>query len=523
MLVQLQCPQCGAPMEVDDQQEQVFCSFCGTRIANLKEKLEVTQNVNVSGTVRHVMDRSNEPNLYISYATANSSVVMVVRIVDTGTKNTYFNGQTQTYHLSQGRHDIVLKIGRKNYDRTIFIPADNTPVRINAAYNGRNAEITIDQPNYTYVANADGSYSVQQIQQTVAEKKKPQSVFGIIAFVLSLTAYGAVIGVPLAIVDFIRMKKDKEHSHGLAIAGFIIGTVMLLVLVPGWLGLWKDTPSDSGSPSVTQTISRSNTDPTDDPNGGKKEKKGFNTNTNRSYQIGDYTIQIPNYFYEREKTNGLIKVATAQKNADAYLVFSYEYVGASQAEYDAKKDEISAAIINTLDNAKTTSKESVRISGYSGTLLNGSCSVEGFDASFMVAHAYDYARENIVYFLFVQKTEGKFDYASDAKKIIISLKTASSVTTTPSPTTHTGIRPQFQKAMEGYLNFFKEYCKFIKKYASSPDASMLTQYYSMLNQYARAMEELDAIDESELSQEELKLYLDTMNEINKMLIGLAGT
>ena len=127
MLVKLQCPQCRAQMEIDDQQEHIFCSFCGTKIANLREKVEITQNVNVSGTVRHVMDRSNEPNLYISYATANSSVVMVVRIVDTGTKNTYFNGQTQTYHLSPGRHDIVLKIGRKNYDRTVFIPADNAP------------------------------------------------------------------------------------------------------------------------------------------------------------------------------------------------------------------------------------------------------------------------------------------------------------------------------------------------------------------------------------------------------------
>ena len=88
MLVKMKCPQCGAPMEIDDQQEQAFCSYCGTKVANLKEKVEITQNVNVSGTVRHVMDRSTEPNLYISYATADPTVVMVVRIVDTGTKNT---------------------------------------------------------------------------------------------------------------------------------------------------------------------------------------------------------------------------------------------------------------------------------------------------------------------------------------------------------------------------------------------------------------------------------------------------
>ena len=225
MLVKLQCPHCGASMEVNDSQDKVFCSYCGTEIANLKERIEITQNVNMSGTVRHVMDRSNDPNLYISYASAVPNVVMVVRIVDTGKKNTYLNGQTQTYHLSKGSHTIVLKIGKRNYERTIIIPEDNSPVRINAAYTGRVAEITIDQPN---VGDED-----QQTLRNNHSSGGGKSPLSIVAFILSLTGIASIVGVVLAIIDLINSKKDKKHSHGMSIAALIIGIVFSLSLIVG--------------------------------------------------------------------------------------------------------------------------------------------------------------------------------------------------------------------------------------------------------------------------------------------------
>ena len=128
---------------------------------------------------------------------------------------------------------------------------------------------------------------------------------------------------------------------------------------------------------------------------------------------------------------------------------------------------------------------------------------------------------------FAQKASSTVDYTSDAEKIIRSLKidysNKPSSSTNENNNSETGIRPEFQKMMDGYLQFFNEYCEFIKKYTASPDMSMLKEYTEMMMQYAKAMEDLDKIDEKELSNEELKLYLNTMNEINKMLIGLTGT
>ena len=255
VLVKLTCPHCGAAMDVDDNRDKIFCSFCGTEIANLKEKIEITQNVNMSGTVRHVMDRSNEPNLYISYASAVPSVVMIVNVVDSGIKNTYLNGMSQTYHLSQGQHVVVLKIGKRNYNRTIFIPSDNSPVRINATFTGRSAEITIDQPNETEddKAAADQAQTgSRQAQPLVKTEKKRQSVLAIISFVLSFLLYAAFAAVPLAILDLILSKKDKDHSHGLAIAALIIGTIMSFSMIVTLVGGNKSIITNSAVPVAAE-------------------------------------------------------------------------------------------------------------------------------------------------------------------------------------------------------------------------------------------------------------------------------
>ncbi len=381
MLVKMQCPHCGANMDVNDELDMVVCTYCGSKIANLKQKVEVTQNVNVSGVVKHVMDRSNDPNLIISYATTNPSVVMVVRIVQTGQKNTYLNGQTQTYHLQAGMYQIVLKIGKKNYERTIVIPADNSPVRINAAFIGRRAEITIDQPNVGYVQQ-------QQVLRTNQNTgKRKQSTLAIISFILSLTGFGAVFGIPLAIWDLIRAKKDKDHAHGLAIAGVIIGSVFGMVLI------------SSKTKSCNKITSRS-------------------SETSWSSTVWE------------DKTTELRSEKTSKPTA----------------------------------TAKATPKNTN-----------------------------------------------------------IPTATAPTVAKTPKPTAKpvaAGIRPEFQKAMDEYREFFEEYCKFMKEYTKSPTVAMLTQYYEFLEQYEETMEAWDKLDTNDMTAEEYKLYLDTMNEINKMLMDL---
>ena len=133
------CTSCGATFsQFKNSTNFAFCTYCGGKVVNVTEPKDGNINYN---TQRN----SNAPNLYISYASINPNVFMVTRIVSTGAKHTYVNGQTLPFRLAQGPQTIILKIGKKNYSREIVIPSNNTPVRIYASYNGR-AQITIDQP-----------------------------------------------------------------------------------------------------------------------------------------------------------------------------------------------------------------------------------------------------------------------------------------------------------------------------------------------------------------------------------------
>lgn len=245
MLVNMKCPSCGATMQFDDSKASMDCPYCGNKVANISEQVNVNQNVNVSGTVVHVQDRSNDPNLYISYNTNNPAVGMVSRIVDTGVKGTYVNGQTLTYHLNQGPHTIVLKIGKKNYNRNIVIPPDNQPVRIYASFNGR-AQISIDQPNIP-VSQGDASTagnvsSIQASSTQIQSQGKPKAPLSIVAFILSLTFYLSWAGAGLGAVEIFVLDKEKQKNHIFSYIAMGIGVFLTLCLI---LGLGKSGSKDT--------------------------------------------------------------------------------------------------------------------------------------------------------------------------------------------------------------------------------------------------------------------------------------
>ncbi len=142
----IRCASCGGSLEkFDNPTGFTFCPYCGGSVSKSTTPAYSAQRHNQRQNTRSKRANNNEPNLYISYNTVNPSIGLVTRIVSTGVKNTYINGQTISFHLPQGQQEIILKIGLKNYSRFINIPQSNSPVRIYASYNGR-AQISIDQP-----------------------------------------------------------------------------------------------------------------------------------------------------------------------------------------------------------------------------------------------------------------------------------------------------------------------------------------------------------------------------------------
>ena len=81
-----------------------------------------------------------------------------------------------------------------------------------------------------------------------------------------------------------------------------------------------------------------------------------------------------------------------------------------------------------------------------------------------------------------------------------------------------GIRPEFKKSMESYEAFFDEYIEFMSSFKyEDAGLSALAKYTEFLTKYEKAMTEMDKIDESELTDVEDKLFLETQLRINNKL------
>ena len=81
-----------------------------------------------------------------------------------------------------------------------------------------------------------------------------------------------------------------------------------------------------------------------------------------------------------------------------------------------------------------------------------------------------------------------------------------------------GVSPEFRETMDHYEAFFNDYAAFMKKYAETDDpTSMLLDYADFLEQYTELMAQLDAIEESELSEADAQYYLEVMTRINATL------
>ncbi len=84
-----------------------------------------------------------------------------------------------------------------------------------------------------------------------------------------------------------------------------------------------------------------------------------------------------------------------------------------------------------------------------------------------------------------------------------------------------GVTPEFKQVMDNYEAFFDEYIAFMSKLGNdndSDDLSVLGDYFSMLEKEAKMMEEMEAIDESELSEADDAYYLEVTMRIYQKLM-----
>ena len=90
------------------------------------------------------------------------------------------------------------------------------------------------------------------------------------------------------------------------------------------------------------------------------------------------------------------------------------------------------------------------------------------------------------------------------------------------PSTGEDIDPEFKAAMDSYEAFFDEYCEFMKTYNSSDDTtSMLNDYTEYMTKYVEMMEQMEAIEDDDLSEAEALYYAEVTARISQKLMEVA--
>lgn len=87
-----------------------------------------------------------------------------------------------------------------------------------------------------------------------------------------------------------------------------------------------------------------------------------------------------------------------------------------------------------------------------------------------------------------------------------------------------GVTPEFKQLMDNYEAFFDEYISFMERLGNdsdSDDLSALGDYFSMLEKEAKMLEEMEAIDEKELSAADDAYYIEVTARIYQKLMKVA--
>ena len=299
-----------------------------------------------------------------------------------------------------------------------------------------------------------------------------------------------------------------------------IVTMLSLVACGGSGNNSADAPNDGVSAAEKQENVSTDT-PVQIPEENKRtQKNGFDSATNGTYKLAGYSIEIPSYWECKSESADSIQLFAETGDKAAMLQIS------AQAENDdsypvnfdglmADNDNLIAAFESTVFK-KMTDYEVVDSGVIKGILYKGSVDDEGsgltgYSEVFVFASEEDRAWCTMI---LLQTDNTEYLYTDDFMKVIQSISKQEDAD---------GLRPEFKGAMDTYEAFYDEYCEIMKKFAANPsNAALLAEYMDMVTKALEVDEAFKAWDEKDLSNEELKYYLEVNNRVMQKMIDVAG-
>lgn len=286
--------------------------------------------------------------------------------------------------------------------------------------------------------------------------------------------------------------------------------------------------STSAESAAAQTAETTAAAPT------KAQRNGFDQAANQTYEYQGFAFSLPSYMTPALNEKGNVNISfNGEPQGTVGFVIERNTVTGSSEQFEAAKTDM---INQFAENLKITwqSTSAVTIAGCSGISGTAVTPTEKGQSEVDAYIWFDTANQALFMMYYLETDQSTYTYGEDVKKIAASVTyTGDGLTTQEAPAQEpadtgandtdvpAGVTPEFKAQMDEYEAFFDEYVEFMQKYAASDNpVALMSEYLEFMQKYTKAMEALDAIDESTLSDADSLYFAEVTLRIDEKLLSV---
>lgn len=286
--------------------------------------------------------------------------------------------------------------------------------------------------------------------------------------------------------------------------------------------------STSAESAAAQTAETTAAAPT------KSQRNGFDQAANQTYEYQGFAFSLPSYMTPALNEKGAVKISFNGEAQGTVLMGIERIIPSYTAEqFESMKTDLINKAAESLE-ITWQSTSAVTIAGCSG--MYGTTVVSGEKGQGEINEYiwYDTVNQALFIMYYIESDQSTYTYGEDVKKIAASVTyTGNGLTTQEAPAREpadtgandtdvpAGVTPEFKAQMDEYEAFFDEYVEFMQKYAASDNpVALMSEYLEFMQKYTKAMEALDAIDESTLSDADSLYFAEVTLRIDEKLLSV---
>ena len=290
--------------------------------------------------------------------------------------------------------------------------------------------------------------------------------------------------------------------------------------------------SAAASTATESAAAQTAAEPTAAPT--KAQRNGFDQAANQTYEYQGFAFSLPSYMTPALQEKGNVNISfNGEPQGTVFMGIEKVIPSYTAEQFESMKTDLINKAAESLE-ITWQSTSAVTIAGCSG--MYGTTVVSGEKGQGEINEYiwYDTVNQALFIMYYIESDQSTYTYGEDVKKLLASVTyTGNGLTTQEAPAQEpadtgandtdvpAGVTPEFKAQMDEYEAFFDEYVEFMQKYSASDNpVALMSEYLEFMQKYTKAMEALDAIDESTLSDADSLYFAEVTLRIDEKLLSV---